>query len=209
VSSERARLVFGVQMPTLPALRKEYGELLISCGLLGEALNVFKDLELWDNLIYCYRLLGKVADAVSLINTRLSITPRDPKLWCSLGDATNNADHYKKALEVSNNRSARALRSLARSAYNKNDFYTSKILWESALALNSLYPDGWFAYGTTAWKDKDLEKALDAFSRAVQIDPDNGEAWNNIACLHMIRGKSQASVQSFRVKFKCVSPPTP
>uniref|UniRef100_A0A452YD63 Uncharacterized protein n=2 Tax=Aegilops tauschii subsp. strangulata TaxID=200361 RepID=A0A452YD63_AEGTS len=95
-------------------------------------------------------------------------------------------------------------RSLARSAYNKNDFYTSKILWESALALNSLYPDGWFAYGTTAWKDKDLEKALDAFSRAVQIDPENGEAWNNIACLHMIRGKSQASVQSFReaVKFK-------
>lgn len=34
---------------------REYGELLISCGLLGEALNVFKDLELWDNLIYCYR----------------------------------------------------------------------------------------------------------------------------------------------------------
>ncbi|KAM0858452.1 hypothetical protein ACQ4PT_047836 [Festuca glaucescens] len=204
VASERARLVFAVHMPTLPALRKEYGELLISCGLLGEALNVFKDLELWDNLIYCYRLSGKVADAVSLINTRLSITPNDPKLWCSLGDATNNDDHYKKALEVSNNKSARALRSLARSAYNKNDFYTSKILWESALALNSLYPDGWFAYGTTAWKAKDLEKALDAFSRAVQIDPENGEAWNNIACLHMIRGKSKASVQSFReaIKFK-------
>ena len=83
VASERARLVFGVHMPTLSALRKyvltcpslcivqqhqslnvtyfascvlrEYGELLISCGLLGEALNVFKDLELWDNLIYCYR----------------------------------------------------------------------------------------------------------------------------------------------------------
>jgi tetratricopeptide (TPR) repeat protein len=31
---------------------------------------------------------------------------------------------------------------------------------------------------------KDLEKALDAFSRAVQIDPENGEAWNNIACLY-------------------------
>ncbi|XP_044957834.1 tetratricopeptide repeat protein 27 homolog [Hordeum vulgare subsp. vulgare] len=204
VASERARLVFGVHTPTLPALRKEYGELLISCGLLGEALNVFKDLELWDNLIYCYRLSGKVADAVSLINTRLSITPNDPKLWCSLGDATNNDNYYKKALDVSNNKSARALRSLARSAYNKNDFYTSKYFWESALALNSLYPDGWFAYGTTAWKDQDLEKALDAFSRAVQIDPENGEAWNNIACLHMIRGRSRASVQSFReaVKFK-------
>uniref|UniRef100_A0ACD5UN51 Uncharacterized protein n=1 Tax=Avena sativa TaxID=4498 RepID=A0ACD5UN51_AVESA len=204
VVSQRVKMVFGVHMPTIPALRKEYGDLLISCGLLGEALSVFKDLELWDNLIYCYRLSGKVADAVSLINARLLVTPNDPRLWCSLGDATKNDDHYKKALEVSNNKSARALRSLARSAYNKNDFYSSKILWESALALNSLFPDGWFAYGTAAWKDKDLEKAVDAFSRAVQIDPDNGEAWNNIACLHMIRGKSQAAVQAFKeaVKFK-------
>lgn len=204
VAAQRAKLVFGVHMPTLPALRKEYGELLISCGIVGEALDIFKDLELWDNLIYCYRLLGKVADAVSLINIRLSVTPNDPRLWCSLGDVTNDDDHYKKALEVSNNKSARAMRSLARSAYNRNDFYTSKILWESALALNSMFPDGWFAYGTAAWKDKDLDKAVDAFSRAVQIDPENGEAWNNIACLHMIRGKSQAAVQAFReaVKFK-------
>ncbi|BAF21472.2 Os07g0455100 [Oryza sativa Japonica Group] len=242
VAAQRAKLVFGVQMPTIPALRKEYGELLISCGIVGEALDIFKDLELWDNLIYCYRLLGKVADATSLINARISVTPNDPRLWCSLGDVTNNDDHYKKALEVSNNKSARALRSLARSAYNRNDFHASKMLWESALALNSLFPDGWFAYGTVAWKtfsckhffkdlssftsfhsastwmvigyldavkiDKDLEKAVDAFTRSVQIDPENGEAWNNIACLllsrHMIRGRSQAAVQAFKeaVKFK-------
>lgn len=34
-------------------------------------------------------------------------------------------------------------------------------------------------------QDKDLDKAVDAFSRAVQIDPENGEAWNNIACLYI------------------------
>jgi hypothetical protein len=54
-ASQRAKLVFGVHMLSLPALRKEYGELLISCGILGQALDIFKDLELWDNLIYCYR----------------------------------------------------------------------------------------------------------------------------------------------------------
>jgi len=30
---------------------------------------------------------------------------------------------------------------------------------------------------------QDKEKALDAFTRAVQLDPENGEAWNNIAGL--------------------------
>lgn len=25
------------------------------CGLIGEAIKEFEDLELWDNLIYCFR----------------------------------------------------------------------------------------------------------------------------------------------------------
>lgn len=33
---------------------------------------------------------------------------------------------------------------------------------------------------------KDVEKALDSFTRAVQLDPENGEAWNNIACLYAL-----------------------
>lgn len=33
---------------------------------------------------------------------------------------------------------------------------------------------------------KDVEKALDGFTRAVQLDPENGEAWNNIACLYAL-----------------------
>ncbi|XP_030471639.2 uncharacterized protein LOC115689654 [Syzygium oleosum] len=195
---------FGVYMPTIPALRKEYGEFLIRCGLMGEAVKIFEDLELWDNLIYCYRLLEKKAAAVELIKTRLSVMSNDPRLWCSLGDVTNNDACYEKALEVSNGRSARAKRSLARSAYNKGDFGKSMVLWDSAMALNSLYPDGWFALGAAALKARDIEKALDGFTRAVQLDPDNGEAWNNIACLHMIKKRSKEAFIAFKeaLKFK-------
>ncbi|KAM5551918.1 hypothetical protein ABKV19_026665 [Rosa sericea] len=50
----------------------------------------------------------------------------------------------------------------------------------------------------------DIEKALDGFTRAVQLDPENGEAWNNITCLHMIKGKSKEAFMAFReaLKFK-------
>ncbi|GFS45347.1 protein prenylyltransferase superfamily protein [Actinidia rufa] len=128
-------------------------------------------------------LLEKKAAAVELIRVRLSEMPNDPRLWCSLGDITRNDACYEKALEVSGNRSARAKRSLARSAYNRGDYEKSKVLWESAMALNSYYPDGWFALGAAALKARDVEKAMDAFTSAVQLDPENGEAWNNIACL--------------------------
>ncbi|XP_052180146.1 uncharacterized protein LOC127793455, partial [Diospyros lotus] len=123
---------------------------------------------------------------------------------CSLGDITNDDTCYEKALEVSGNRSARAKRSLARSAYNRGDYEKSRTLWESAMALNSLYPDGWFALGAAALKARDTEKALDAFTSAVQLDPENGEAWNNIACLHMIKKKNKEAFIAFKeaLKFK-------
>ncbi|KAK4573444.1 hypothetical protein RGQ29_031415 [Quercus rubra] len=202
--AQRIPFCFGVYIPTIPALRKEYGELLVRCHLIGKAVKIFEDLELWDNLIFCYRLLEKKAAAVELIKKRLSEMPNDPRLWCSLGDVINDDACYQKALEVSNDKSARAKRSLARSAYNRGDYQTSKILWESAMALNSLYPDGWFALGAAALKARDVQKALDGFTRAVQLDPDNGEAWNNIACLHMINKRSKESFIAFKeaLKFK-------
>jgi tetratricopeptide (TPR) repeat protein len=141
-----------VYLPTIPALRKEYGELLVSCGYVGEAITIFESLELWDNLIYCYCSMGKKSAAVDLINARLLERPNDPRLWCSLGDVTISDSCYEKALEVSNDKSVRAKRALARSAYNRGDFEKSKILWEAAMALNSLYSDGWFALGAAALK---------------------------------------------------------
>ncbi|XP_039055508.1 tetratricopeptide repeat protein 27-like isoform X1 [Hibiscus syriacus] len=198
----RLPFCYAVYIPTIPALRKQYGEILVSCGLIGEALKVFEDLELWDNVIYCYRKLEKKAAAFELIKKQLSTAPKDPKLWCSLGDITHSDTCYEKALEVSNDRSARAKRSLAYNAYGRGEYEKSKILWESALALNSLYSNGWFALGASALKARDIEKALDGFTRAVQLDPENGEAWNNIACLHMVKKKNKESFIAFKEALK-------
>ncbi|XP_068650102.1 uncharacterized protein [Aristolochia californica] len=201
-AAQRIHLCFGVNIPAIPALRKEYGEHLVRCGMVGEALKIFEDLELWDNLIVCYSLLGKKPAAVDLIKARLLDRPNDPKLWCSLGDVTETDAYYEKALEVSNDRSARAKRSLARSAYNRGDYDKSKLLWESAMALNSLFPDGWFALGAAALKARDVDKALDAFRRAVQLDPDNGEAWNNIACMQKVMKRNKEAFIAFKEALK-------
>ncbi|KAF6170939.1 hypothetical protein GIB67_014756 [Kingdonia uniflora] len=130
----------------------EYGQLLV--GMIGDALKIFERLELCDDLIQCYwvshdSLLEKMAAAVELIKARLCEMPNDPRVWCSFGDVTKNDAHYEKALEVSNNRSTRAKRSLARSAYNNGNYEVSKVLWEAAMALNSLHPDGWFTLGAS------------------------------------------------------------
>ncbi|KAL6008067.1 hypothetical protein ACLOJK_033573 [Asimina triloba] len=128
----------------------------------------------------------KKSAAVDLIKLRLRNIPNDPRLWCSLGDVTNDDAYYNTALEVSNNRSARA----------------KPCSRESAMALNSLYPDGWFALGAAALKDRDIDKALDGFTRAVQLDPENGEAWNNVACIHMMKKRSKEAFIAFKEALK-------
>lgn len=47
----------------------------------------------------------------------LQACPSDAKLWCALGDITQQDEHYVEAWEVSNHRSSRAQRSLGRYAH--------------------------------------------------------------------------------------------
>jgi tetratricopeptide (TPR) repeat protein len=126
---------------------RQWGECLIRKGILGPALDCFEELELWDNLIYCYRLLDKQAQAMALIKTRLQETPDDPRLWCALGDLTKDDSHFVTAWERSNKRHARAKRSLARTAAARDDWEAAAGHWEAALAVNALDADGWFANG--------------------------------------------------------------
>lgn len=58
-SPHTCRLAFSVWFPLGVSLRKELGELLVAAGLVGAALPLFEELELWDSLAVCYQLLGK------------------------------------------------------------------------------------------------------------------------------------------------------
>ncbi|KAH9707164.1 TPR REGION domain-containing protein [Citrus sinensis] len=114
-------------VPTIPAL--EYAKLLVSCGLIGEAIKNFEDLELWDSLILQLLLLISVKSIVDVTYCNLGVMlqimmPAMKKLW-----------KFRMISQLE-------LRSLARSAYNRGEYETSKILWEAAMGLNSLYPDG-------------------------------------------------------------------
>ena len=65
-----------MRFPLGPALRKELGEQLIAAGLVGAAMTLFEELELWDALILCYRLLQKNVQAEELVHRRLEVGSR-------------------------------------------------------------------------------------------------------------------------------------
>ncbi len=57
--------------------------------------------------------------------------------------------------------------------------------WELALGVNPLHPEGGFALGYCALKRSDYTRAVQAFTRCAQQQPDNGDAWNNLAAMHL------------------------
>jgi tetratricopeptide (TPR) repeat protein len=181
----RMRCAFAVWFPLCVSLRKELGEAFVALGLVGAALPLFESLELWDNLIVCYRLLDKKVAAEQLVKRRLEATPDEPRLWCALGDLSLDDAHYIEAWERSGKRNARAARSLARNAVRTERYEKAAIHWEEALALNPLHPEGWFHLGWCCIKTKDYHGALRALTRSAQMDPENGEAWNNLAAVHI------------------------
>lgn len=96
------------------------------------------------------------------------VEPRNPKLWCALGDVQQQEEHYRTAWEVSGHRSARAQRSLARAAIARQDYAAAAAAWAQALALSPLYPDAWFSAGYCYLKLGEQRKALQV--RPLQTD---------------------------------------
>lgn len=194
---DRLSYVFSVKMPCKAVLWKELGEAFVACGLVGAAMKLFEAAELWDSLIVCYQLLQKNEIAEQLVRERLDINPSDARLWCSLGDLVDADEHYETAWECSGHRSARAQRSLARSAMRRDDFDKSRIHWKQALELSPLHLEAWFSLGWCSMKLHDHSEAIKALTRLVQMDPDDGRAWNNLATVHMKMKNWQEALVAF------------
>ena len=77
------RYAFSVSFPLRPALRRELGEQLVSTGLVGAAMGLFEEEQLWDSLIICYRLLQKLPQAQQLVQARLQVGPLQPAPSCT------------------------------------------------------------------------------------------------------------------------------
>eukprot|EP01023_Acetabularia_acetabulum_P021598 TRINITY_DN21361_c0_g1_i1.p1 TRINITY_DN21361_c0_g1~~TRINITY_DN21361_c0_g1_i1.p1 ORF type:complete len:418 (-),score=43.82 TRINITY_DN21361_c0_g1_i1:364-1617(-) len=192
------RFSLSVWFPTMPSLRRELGHLYVGYGLMGEALDTFAALEMWDDLILCYTLLKKTETAETIIKNRLQITPNQPKLLCCLADLKQGVaaeELYLQAWNLSGCRYPRAKRALGRRMLSQKRYKEAGDHLKDALSISPLNAEAWFSLGYCRMKQshecensKEVEQqAIEAFTRCVQNDLDHGEAWNNIAALLLKR----------------------
>ena len=95
-------------------LEGELVKFLLSMGSIKSALDRALKIQLWSEVIDCYNRLNLKHKAAEVIVQQIEEKGESAHLYCLLGDATENIEHYKKALQLSNNRSSRAFRSLGK-----------------------------------------------------------------------------------------------
>ncbi|PRP83998.1 hypothetical protein PROFUN_08595 [Planoprotostelium fungivorum] len=192
VVGERLRYFFTLDFPSRWNAKREMGKRFLALGAAATAREIFEELEMWDEVIQCYRVMDQDTKAEALVRKMLDENPT-PLLHCILGDITGKAEHYLTSWEISGNRFSRAKRSLGRAAIKNSDWPAAIQHFEDALAINPLFSDCWFSLGCSYMRTKEWQKAIYAFQRVISIKPEEGEAWANMATVYISMGQKRES----------------
>lgn len=209
--SERLRYLFALCSPSRWDLEAELAARWVSVGGLRSALEIYERLEMWAEAALCWAATEKEDQARKIIRRQLfhatngnddTANPdeekwegalRDPapseapRLYCILGDIEKDTSMYEKAWEVSGNRYARAQRSLGRHYFAQHAYAKAAAAYSLSLKINALNHPSWFALGCAYLELQQFKNAVEAFSRCVQLDDQDAEAWSNLAAalLHL------------------------
>ncbi|KAG0218128.1 hypothetical protein BGX33_008512 [Mortierella sp. NVP41] len=199
---ERMHHFFSVLLPSKWELEKELAEQYMALGVIRSAMDIFERLELWEDVIACHQFLDQPEKAKALCKDLLEKNPANPKLLCNLGDLDQDPEKYKEAWEVSGKRFARAQRSLGAYYFKREQFKEAMVCYQLALKINPLFENSWYILGCIGMQVEDFDVAVEAFTKVVSIDQSNGEAWNNIAAVHMRRNNNLDAQLALRQALK-------
>lgn len=195
---ERLLYIHQLPIPTRWELEAELASGWSSLGGLRTAVEIYERLEMWAEAALCFAATDQEKKARTVIldqlfepghtQERTPPPPQTPRLWCILGDIDEKPEHYEKAWTVSNNRYARAKRSLGRYYIAKHEYQKAADAYGDSLRIYPLHGHSWFALGCCWLELEAWEGAVRAFRRAINIDDTDAEAWSNLATALLRRG---------------------
>ena len=209
-ASERLRYIHQLASPPRWKLESELADRWISLGGLRTALEIYERLQMWAEVALCWAANEREDKARKIIRRQLynsvittstnklleddqdndvgdyrierdPLPPDAPRLFCILGDLENSTAAYERAWEVSNQRYARAQRSLGKHYSKNGELSKAGTAYARSLKVNPQNHATWFALGCIKLEQENWTGSVDAFGRAVQIEDTDAESWSNLA----------------------------
>ncbi|XP_045584956.1 tetratricopeptide repeat protein 27 [Procambarus clarkii] len=183
-------------------LQQELAKMLMRLGCIKTALEVFERLQLWEDAITCYNELQMRQRSAEVVRNQLK-KGETPKLWCLLGDATDDIENYKKAWELSNHKSGRAQRSLGNYYYVRKDYNNAILHYEKSIEINKLQFPVWQRLAYCALQVEDWEKCAQAYRRCSVLEPDSFEVWNNMSQAYLKLDQKPRAWKALQEALRC------
>ncbi|PYH48898.1 TPR domain protein [Aspergillus saccharolyticus JOP 1030-1] len=203
-AAERLQYVWLMNFSTRWDLEAELATRWVNLGGLRTALDIYERLQMWAEAALCYAATEREDKARQMVRKQLyqptGQDPEDdsekfegpelsplpaeaPRLFCILGDIDTDAAMYERAWEVSNQRYARAQRSLARHYLTLKPPALEKAeeAYRKSLDINRLNHSAWFALGCVQLELHKWDDAIFSFTRTVQLEDTDAEGWSNLA----------------------------
>ncbi|XP_054014980.1 tetratricopeptide repeat protein 27 [Hylaeus anthracinus] len=183
-------------------LEQTWAHLMLSLGLVKGALDVFLKLQLWEEVIACYNTLELKHKAAEIIRQEIAKKPT-VQLWCLLGDATDDPNHYETAWKLSNEKSSRAQRHWGLFYFSKKNYKEAIPHLKLSVELNNIQENIWIRLGFAALEIEDWKLAATAYKRYCALEPSTFEAWNNLAKAYIKLGDKEKAWRSLQDAIKC------
>lgn len=208
--SERLKYIYQLNTPTRWELETELAYAWSNAGSLISALEIFKRLRLWAEVALCFHSVGQEDKARQVIRRQLYYSskgkemdkypidsdevvteewngevrspppPHSPRLWCILGDLDQDPACWERAWEISNNRYARAQRTLGDYYTRQGDLVKAREAYMSATIVNRQNNDTWSRLGDIDLRVGNWDGAVIAFQQSIMIDDTDAKTYSNL-----------------------------
>lgn len=198
----RLSYVFSSSMRPKWEIELQLGELMISLGMIKTALDLYLRLSSWEDVILCYTALQLRHKAAEIIKQELDKNPT-VKLYCLLGDATDDISCYETAWNFSNQKSGRAQRHWGNHYFAKKEYEEAIPHLQKSVEINSLQEAVWLRLGYAALQVENWELAANAYRRHTQLEQHGFESWNNLAKAYIKMGDKKRAHKVLQEALKC------
>ncbi|CAM9157052.1 unnamed protein product, partial [Ectocarpus fasciculatus] len=199
---DRIEYIHCLVYPAQYELKRDLAYKYLQSQVFVSALNMFQELELWDEVVKCYQLLQKPYRAEMVVREQLKKLGETPYMLTSLGDLTSDEDCYERAWTLSNGRFARAKRTLGHRCFTSNRFQQAIDHFDAALKVQPLVANAWYMRGLSCMRLNQFDDAILSFTRCVQQDGEIGEAWANIGAIYYNRGEYSKALSALKEGLK-------
>ncbi|PGH23962.1 hypothetical protein AJ80_02024 [Polytolypa hystricis UAMH7299] len=206
-AEERLEYLWLLDFGTRWDLEAELASRWVELGGLRTALEIYERLQMWAEVALCYAATEREDKARLIVRRQLylptnaeidendtfegpEISPlpaNAPRLFCILGEIDKDPAMFERGWEVSNHRYARAQRYLARHylSLKPPQYEKAEEAYQKSLAINRTNHGAWFALGCVQLELEKWKDAVDSFTRTVQLEDSDAEAWSNLAAALM------------------------